>query len=102
MDRLITEHVIPALVGRGVTDSGAVAGPTNRMDVDVVQAVGDPVVRRPTGPTGPAEVHVHIGRVEVRKPASPPSPAQTPAPIARSAPTPDHEAYLTRRREDRR
>ncbi|MFJ8579380.1 hypothetical protein [Micromonospora sp. NPDC093277] len=50
-------------------------------------------------------LHVHLDRVEVVHPA-PPAPAPTPRrpdpPPRRPAPSVDHDAYLARRRQDRR
>jgi hypothetical protein len=48
---------------------------------------------------GPAQVHVHIDRIEVLRAALPPAPPATPR---RGPPRVDHAAYLERRRADRR
>jgi hypothetical protein len=47
----------------------------------------------------PAQVHVHIGRIEVLRAAPPPAPPATPR---RHPPRVDHAAYLERRRADPR
>jgi hypothetical protein len=85
LDELLTWHVGPALRAAGAIRSGR----------DTVRLTQEPVVERWRG-----DVHVHLGRIEVVQP-----PATGPGRPARSRPrppAPDHEAYLTRRRQDRR
>ena len=90
---MLPEHVIPALIDEHVVAPTAVAAPSPRTDVEVVRVVADPVVEQVVVGGAP-QVHVHIGRVEVRPPVAAPEPRPTPAP--------DLGAYLAARREDRR
>ena len=85
LDELLARHVVPALRAAGAVRSGR----------DTVRLTQEPVTERRGG-----DVHVHLGRIEVVQP-----PAAAPAHPARSRPrppAPDHEAYLARRRQDRR
>jgi hypothetical protein len=80
LDELMARHVIPALRAAGAVRSGR----------DSVRLTEEPVTERRGG-----DVHVHLGRIEVVPP--PAAPRSRPRPAA-----PDHEAYLARRRQDRR
>ena len=85
LGELLARHVVPALRAAGASRSGR----------DTVRLTQEPVTERRGG-----DVHVHLGRIEVVQP-----PAAAPAHPARSRPrppAPDHEAYLARRRQDRR
>ena len=86
LDELLARHVVPALRAAGAVRSGR----------DTVRLTQEPVTERRGG-----DVHVHLGRIEVVQPP----PAAAPGRAARSRPrppAPDHEAYLARRRQDRR
>jgi hypothetical protein len=81
LDELMARHVIPALRAAGAIRSGR----------DSVRLAEEPVTERRGG-----DVHVHLGRIEVVAPPAT-APRARPRPAA-----PDHEAYLARRRQDRR
>ena len=86
LDELLARHVVPALRAAGAVRSGR----------DTVRLTQEPVTEHRGG-----DVHVHLGRIEVVQPP----PAAAPGRAARSRPrppAPDHEAYLARRRQDRR
>jgi hypothetical protein len=85
LGELLARHVVPALRAAGAIRSGR----------DTVRLTQEPVTEDRGG-----DVHVHLGRIEVVQP-----PAAAPGRPARSRPrppAPDHEAYLARRRQDRR
>jgi hypothetical protein len=110
---LLREHVMPALVERGVVsreERAVVAEPSNAApaprndppDPGTVTvratppAASEPAEERPAQPSEQA-VHLHIDRVVVtRAPAPAPPPAPAPRPPRRTV---DHAAYLARRRE---
>jgi hypothetical protein len=111
---LLRDAVVPALTAAGVlerevmiehgseqSDPVRVTNPRHTAP-DVLRTVGEPrTTRALRAESGPPEVHVHIGRVEVVRAAPPPVPP-APAPPRRPRPGPDHDAYLARRRENRR
>ena len=105
---LARDHVVPALAEAGLLTPGArtevVADPPGarpprgpRPGVDVVSFRDDRTDE--SGTDRPVAVTVTIGQVNVVRAA--PAAASRPDRPAR-APGPDHEAYLRRRREDRR
>jgi hypothetical protein len=109
---LLRDAVVPALTAAGVLEREVMVehgseqsdrAPNSRQTApDVLRAVGEPrTTRALRAESGPPEVHVHIGRVEVLRAAPPPVPP-APAPPRRPRPAPDHDAYLARRRENRR
>lgn len=79
--------------------------PTLRWPTDALPTEADLARLGPAARTGQdVHLHVHLDRVEV---VHPPPPAPTirrvdPPPRRRPAPSKDHDAYLARRREDRR
>ena len=103
LTELLREHVLPALTHDGhaapdtrVADPDAPAPPPGAA-TDVLRAAEPPTVTRRRAPTGPPQIHVSIGRVEVIKPKPP---APLPPPVRRPS-GPDHAAYLARRRDTR-
>ncbi|MDT0184481.1 hypothetical protein Q9S36_30260 [Microbacterium sp. ARD31] len=85
MDELLRDHLAPALVAEGAVDESA---------VDSLVADGLEPVDVPPG----GEVHLHIGRVEVRTPAVAAPVAPEPRSPGRSSergPV-DHADYLAR------
>jgi hypothetical protein len=105
---LLREHVVPALVDRGVVKrdeepvdapaQGPTIPPPGKFAVEARHVAGlppplDAETAGPSAPDRPPEVHVHIDRVMVtRAPPPPPEPPRS---------TVDHDAYLARRRERR-
>lgn len=85
LDELLARHVVPALRAAGAVRSGR----------DTVRLTQEPVTERRGG-----DVHVHLGRIEVVQP--PAAALVHPARSRPRPPAPDHEAYLARRRQDRR
>lgn len=107
---LVREHVVPVLVDSGMFRPG------ERFDVpdpDRPSRPADPQATRllmspprisqsdrtqtPSSPAQPADVHVHIDRIEVVRPAAP----TTPLPTRRPVPPVDHKAYLAKRAQGR-
>jgi hypothetical protein len=86
-EELLREHVAPALVARGALSVRA---------AERLAAVGLEPIEVPTG----GDVHVHIGRVELRQPAAPVPPAPEPPRTGDRAGDGrvDHADYLTRQR----
>jgi hypothetical protein len=86
-EELLREHVAPALVARGALSARA---------AERLAAVGLEPIEVPTG----GDVHVHIGRVELRQPAAPVPPAPEPPRTGDRAGDGrvDHADYLTRQR----
>jgi hypothetical protein len=98
VQRLVDEHVLAQderTEVRTTDDPGKPADPSST-------GLVVPPARRfraevAAGRAGAPEVHLHIDRIEVIRPT-----ASRPAPPRRNAPPVDHEAYLARRRAERR
>jgi hypothetical protein len=86
-EELLREHLAPALVARGALSARA---------AERLAAVGLEPIEVPAG----GDVHVHIGRVELRQPAAPVPPAPEPPRTGDRAGDGrvDHADYLTRQR----